>query len=449
MDQLADATPEEEKDMPNWICTFHKWMLAGGRKEATAKAYASQIRILYEDDGKAPHAMATDEYFTLTKASMKNKIGNGQRSAAVRLFVEFFAAHKASGAKLEDASISNLKIYQVKDRATTKEQRQGRIDAFIAEAGESDEAKRLRADLELPADWRVVVHDRPSGALMAAVSPGGRAYTSREAVDERLGRQRGARDQAVPSQPAKRAKKGEAANDSGSKVPATAIAAGTAERAPAAVAPPPAAAVAGKAAPAAAPASALFKAGAGAPVRRTVPLPVAFLEAQAAAGPRPEGYREAIFVYGRPAEKNLGARLRGIYLAEDKLKGGRPVFRKADMLKPTLIFYDEERGLWRATFDIVSKGDFAKVQDKSARPWQAVGPWKVFDGQVKEDGSSSYPEDPELKVVLLDPRRLPERDEVEICLPAVPNDDKQASSSAFGQGEAAKASKGSKAKKDA
>jgi len=56
--------------------------------------------------------MATQEYFDITRSSLKNKIGNHQRSAAIRLFREWWDAHK--GLPLEDAG--SMKLYHVKGK---------------------------------------------------------------------------------------------------------------------------------------------------------------------------------------------------------------------------------------------------------------------------------------------------------------------------------------------
>merc|ERR1719188_1186844 len=95
------------------------------------KSYARTLILLFEEDGKAPSAMATQEYFELTKASYKNRLGNGQRSASVRLFMEFMSSHLASGSKLlkNDGS----RFYQIKgkgekDKAAEKKSEKKKAD---------------------------------------------------------------------------------------------------------------------------------------------------------------------------------------------------------------------------------------------------------------------------------------------------------------------------------
>jgi len=356
-------------------------MLRQGKKEATAKSYASQIRLLFEDDGKGPSVIGTQEYFLLTKASYKNRLGNGQRSAAVRLFIEFYNEHTAMGAELEVADGS--KIYQVNARSGDAMKRAARYENNMEGEQHTEEAKRLRTDLELPADWRVVVRERSSGDLLAAVSPGGRAYTTRQAVDARLGRngEKGASlavSAAIPKKPpgeggSVRKPKAEVEVPFSMKVE-------------------------------------------GPPQRRSLPLADALKNAFVAiASSNGEDTNEprqrvAMWVSGRDPNKNLAHRLMGLYVAEEAQMGGRPIYMKVDQEKPTLIFFSEDKGLWRMSHSTESKGDFAKVKEAAESPWKVTKPWKVFDG------SSSYQEDSELKIQLLDPAALPSAD-VEVCIP--------------------------------
>lgn len=102
MEALRAATDEEVSKMPSWIYTFWQSMLKEGRKEATAKQYARTLLLLFEEDRKAPHEMASQVYFDITKASPKNKSGNGQRAASVNAFKKFYEQIEGDASKLEE-----------------------------------------------------------------------------------------------------------------------------------------------------------------------------------------------------------------------------------------------------------------------------------------------------------------------------------------------------------
>jgi len=185
MEDLENATPEHHAVISDWICSFHRWMLSNDRKEGTARAYTRSMVFLYEEDQKSPAAMASQEYFELTKASLKNKIGNGQRSASVRLWKMFFEeyGHPTEPPEKSDGS----KLFQVNLEAGEARKTSTPQNVFADE--NSAEVKKLRNELELPGDWSVAKRSRNSGDLLTAMSPGGRIYTSKQAVDVRLGRE--------------------------------------------------------------------------------------------------------------------------------------------------------------------------------------------------------------------------------------------------------------------
>eukprot|EP00927_Polykrikos_kofoidii_P003770 TRINITY_DN11518_c1_g1_i2.p1 TRINITY_DN11518_c1_g1~~TRINITY_DN11518_c1_g1_i2.p1 ORF type:complete len:748 (-),score=187.83 TRINITY_DN11518_c1_g1_i2:27-2270(-) len=92
MDKIQDASDAEWDSCENVFCTFFGWMNSDPtRKESTNKSYLRQFITLFEEDGKSLKGMASDEYFTLTKASPKNRAGNGQRAAAVKQWIKFWA----------------------------------------------------------------------------------------------------------------------------------------------------------------------------------------------------------------------------------------------------------------------------------------------------------------------------------------------------------------------
>ncbi|CAK0858258.1 unnamed protein product [Prorocentrum cordatum] len=93
MDELADASQEEEQLFPNVAFTFHSWMTDTlSMKEGTTKNYCNQLRLLFEEDGKSFPCMASPEYFTMVRNSPVNRRGNNQRSACVKKFMEFWSA---------------------------------------------------------------------------------------------------------------------------------------------------------------------------------------------------------------------------------------------------------------------------------------------------------------------------------------------------------------------
>eukprot|EP00931_Biecheleriopsis_adriatica_P088036 TRINITY_DN6242_c0_g2_i1.p1 TRINITY_DN6242_c0_g2~~TRINITY_DN6242_c0_g2_i1.p1 ORF type:complete len:141 (+),score=24.29 TRINITY_DN6242_c0_g2_i1:52-474(+) len=138
MEALRAATNEEHDVMPNYICTFHRWMERTFklRAEKTARSHARMLGILFQEDGKAPEVMATEEYLSLTKASIKNKNSNGQRSASVKAFIDFMAAHEGP---LEEAQPDSL--YQAWVKAPTRKRKR---PADEGKHVDGEEEKRLR-----------------------------------------------------------------------------------------------------------------------------------------------------------------------------------------------------------------------------------------------------------------------------------------------------------------
>merc|ERR1719346_823541 len=114
MDRIEDASSEDEALMPRWIRTFHTWMLARDMKEGTVKSYLAAFRLLYEEDRKSPSAMATQEYWQLTRATPKDSRCRHRRSSSIGLWSEFFCDHKAKMSPLECES--NAPIHRVRGR---------------------------------------------------------------------------------------------------------------------------------------------------------------------------------------------------------------------------------------------------------------------------------------------------------------------------------------------
>lgn len=145
--------------------------------------------------------------------------------------------------------------------------------------------------------------------------------------------------------------------------------------------------------------------------RKTVPLKRAF---ELLAGPNSEAPSvrpRAVHVHGRDINKRMAQRIHGLYTEiQDEVKGGKPVFEKADHEKKTYILFNEEKKTWRMSVSMEEQGDFAKVKEPVDLPWMVTKAWKVFSE------SNAYEEDPDLKCDYLDPKMpLPEA-EVEVCL---------------------------------
>jgi len=192
MEAIPDTVQEDIKLMPDYIATFHKWMQKQGKKDSTSRAYVRVIATLFDEDGKSPASMATKEYFDITKASFKNKMCNGQRSASVKLWIDFWQEN--GGKSLE--SSNGVKMYQVNRSMATSSPKPSHL---LLSESETEEAKKLRAELELPKEgWTVAIRTRGHTDLIAAVSPGGSAYTTREAVDRRLKRTSSSGSRAQP-----------------------------------------------------------------------------------------------------------------------------------------------------------------------------------------------------------------------------------------------------------
>lgn len=343
MDGLPDATQEDEEVFPRILCSFHKWMLSDPtRKNNTAKSYVRQLVALFEDDGKSPASMASDQYYQVTKSSFKNKCGNGQRSSAIRLFRQFWAL-QSEGPWEDD---ENNQLYRSKTARRTKP---SVADSLTNKDEESPEEKQLRKDFDLPVEgWKVVITFRASGTLKGAVSPGGSSYGTREAVDKRLGRL----NDGCEKESKKPRKALEASPGSGES------------------------------------ASQLVDEV----VNGQSPTPV---EVE---GQQPL-QQEAVRICGRNPDKRLAQRINGLYHRIEPSNDGRPVYRKSSESKQTLLFFSAARGCWRIANDLTATGEFARNKDTSAeRPWKIQKPWKVFMG-------TDFEEDPELAVFLAGPEQ--------------------------------------------
>eukprot|EP00435_Cladocopium_sp_Y103_P006820 s1974_g2.t1 len=113
--------------------------------------------------------------------------------------------------------------------------------------------------------------------------------------------------------------------------------------------------------------------------RKTVPLKRAF---ELLAGPNSEAPSvrpRAVHVHGRDINKRMAQRIHGLYTEiQDEVKGGKPVFEKADHEKKTYILFNEEKKTWRMSVSMEEQGDFAKVKEPVDLPWMVTKAWKVF-----------------------------------------------------------------------
>lgn len=392
MDKFRDSTEEEEAQRSDYAFTFHQWMLGNGVKDNTAKSYTRTLLLIWQDDGKAPSEMATQEYFDITKASMKNKSGNGQRSATIRKFMDFYSSNKDN---IRPAPADAV-MYQVKGGGTQK--KNSKPDFLGDVDQDSAEASALRTNLNLPDDWKCCFRKRHSGDLVCAVSPGGTAYTTKSTVDERLGR--------AP----------------GSSIPAPAVAPPAVTPAPKAPASAEPAAKKAKSAskapvaskpveePAAAASVAILVTVAGEELeRQEVNLETAFK--RLAAGDSGWTRPRALVLSGRDPEARLTARIHGLYI-EEGVYGKRPLWVKADRERQTCVCFSDARNNWRIAAGATAPGEFAKVKDKADLPWQVQKPWNVFNPSEK-----GFAEDPSLKTTFINPDGPLPPMVVEVCLP--------------------------------
>ena len=77
--------------MQDMLYTYYMWLLNDVvMKDNEAMPTVRKLVMLFEDDAKSIDALLTEEYLALTKASIKNKDGNGQRAAALNSFKSFW-----------------------------------------------------------------------------------------------------------------------------------------------------------------------------------------------------------------------------------------------------------------------------------------------------------------------------------------------------------------------
>eukprot|EP00930_Biecheleria_cincta_P028295 TRINITY_DN19735_c0_g1_i2.p1 TRINITY_DN19735_c0_g1~~TRINITY_DN19735_c0_g1_i2.p1 ORF type:complete len:905 (+),score=204.91 TRINITY_DN19735_c0_g1_i2:157-2871(+) len=403
MDKFRDCTAEEEAQRSDYAFSFHQWMLGNGVKDNTAKSYTRTLLLIWQDDGKAACEMATQEYFDITKNSMKNKSGNGQRSAAIKKFIDFYGTNKD---KIRPAPVGET-LYQVKGGPTKNNK-----PDFLADVDQDSPAARaLRINLNLPDDWKCCVRKRSSGDLVCAVSPGGTAYTTKSAVDDRLSRAPGSSTPApVVAPPAVTPAPTAAASSEPATKKAKSASKATAAAEKPASSKPVEAATQDSVKPAAEPVPAEL-AGGEELERQEVDLETAFKLLAAAAGNSGGTRPRALVLSGRDPEARLTARIHGLY-TEDGVSGKRPLWVKADRERQTCVCFSDSRNNWRIAAGVSEKGDFAKVKDDADLPWKVQKPWTVFNPSEKR-----YEEDLSLKTTYISVDGPLPSMTVEVCLP--------------------------------
>eukprot|EP00931_Biecheleriopsis_adriatica_P095139 TRINITY_DN6876_c0_g1_i1.p1 TRINITY_DN6876_c0_g1~~TRINITY_DN6876_c0_g1_i1.p1 ORF type:complete len:905 (+),score=256.46 TRINITY_DN6876_c0_g1_i1:121-2835(+) len=414
MEAFRAATEEEAEEMPNWIYSFWRHMIdVVGRKEDTAKQYAATFRKLFEESWKAPSEMAKEEYVVMTKASPKNKTGNGQRGAAVAAFKLFFEYIQGDKSRLE-AAPPDLKMCKVQ----REDGEPRRAAPKNGPEHESEEARTLRQKLQLPNyDWKCVVRRRASGDLVTCTSPGGTTYTQLQEIMNRLGRATPSSSSSAPV-PAPKAK--EAPAPKAKEAPAPKAKEAPAPKAKEAPAPKAKAAAKVPKAKEAKVVEAKPEPESDEPKppeRRVVDLTTAFKLAAAAVGSAGTSTQRprALHIHGMDPSANLANRIHGLYIEKEQQNDDRPIFEKTDQEKITTLSWNGDKKLWRISAGLDSNGDFAKVKDAVPLPWQVSKPWKVFNKV-----STKHEEDKSLKLKFLDPSQSLPAAEVEVCLPPLP-----------------------------
>lgn len=89
------ASYEEQLRYPPMLKAYHHHMQKGGRSPVTCLNYMRAFSGLLTTEGKWLHDCASAEYLATVKASPRNRAGNGQMAAGVRLWVQFWEAEGA------------------------------------------------------------------------------------------------------------------------------------------------------------------------------------------------------------------------------------------------------------------------------------------------------------------------------------------------------------------
>ncbi|CAE7550563.1 ABD1 [Symbiodinium sp. KB8] len=297
------------------------------RLAETAKSYTRTFVRLFEEERKAPSEMATQEFFELTKASPKNKSGNGQRAASVAAFRKFYDSIQGDVSKLERPD-ETLKFCQVSLPGMVKARAPKRKEPE-SEAAQAKESNGPVAEAE---NGRTVKKRK------------------REPRHEDVeGTAENGRPQKHPHEQPQ-----DASNDTPQEASAPVV-----ERK-------------------------VVK------LDQVFALLGSVDAAQRSSDPERSGSRpRVLFVHGRDPAKMMTSRVHGVYTELEETKDGRPAFEKVDHEKKTYISYVGDKKTWRMSVSLTSQGDFAKVKEPADLPWQVSRPWKVFngDGSYDEDAA--------------------------------------------------------------
>lgn len=327
MERFRDATDEEAALVSSWAYSAWRAMVSEGRKEETAKSYTRTFVRLFEEERKAPSEMATQEFFELTKASPKNKSGNGQRAASVAAFRKFYDSIQGDVSKLERPD-ETLKFCQVSLPGMVKARAPKRKEPE-SEAAQAKESNGPVAEAE---NGRTVKKRK------------------REPRHEDVeGTAENGRPQKHPHEQPQ-----DASNDTPQEASAPVV-----ERK-------------------------VVK------LDQVFALLGSVDAAQRSSDPERSGSRpRVLFVHGRDPAKMMTSRVHGVYTELEETKDGRPAFEKVDHEKKTYISYVGDKKTWRMSVSLTSQGDFAKVKEPADLPWQVSRPWKVFngDGSYDEDAA--------------------------------------------------------------
>lgn len=149
--------------MPQWLRTFHSWLVQRGTKQVTADGYIRQFRTSYCEDRRSLDAMATKEYFELVKLRCR------QRASPVNLWIEFLPAFRQQGAPLEPPSDASL--FRVPGRAEAETGTEAPLKRRRTSEGLKDTSAATAENDEEPA----VAVNAEAAKLLDGLSFGGAA----------------------------------------------------------------------------------------------------------------------------------------------------------------------------------------------------------------------------------------------------------------------------------
>mmetsp|Transcript_51112 Transcript_51112/g.118800 ORF Transcript_51112/g.118800 Transcript_51112/m.118800 type:complete len:382 (+) Transcript_51112:2-1147(+) len=84
MESIPESTDEEARLFPYYMRELQQWLHEQGKTDSLVRQITRSLLALFEDDNKGLAAMASPEYYELTRVSPRNISGHNQRSSAVR-----------------------------------------------------------------------------------------------------------------------------------------------------------------------------------------------------------------------------------------------------------------------------------------------------------------------------------------------------------------------------